>query len=243
MIIFKAVNRLYIYRCCVWIVGFVILLPGPFSYGKTKFKDPQQTRNEYIQKLQSQLDVPAPTTTLGSLWSPGSALTDMSADYKAHRIGDIIMIQVLEQTTAQSAGAVDSERSFQTSSGITALPGKLKVGGVNPLFGANSSTQLKGQGTSTNTSKLLTAVSAQVIAVLPNGNLVVEAEREVFMNNQHETLFARGVLRPGDINPDNTAPSTALADLEIELKGKGVISDSTARPNPIMRAILWFVGF
>jgi flagellar L-ring protein precursor FlgH len=236
-------SRLGSRRCCAWLAGIVVLLSGPFSLGKTKFKDPQQTRTEYVQKLQDQENVPPPITTVGSLWSPGSALTDMSADYKAHRIGDIIMLQVLEQTTAQSAGSVDSERAFQTNSGITALPGKLKVSGVNPLFGAQSATQLKGQGTSSNTSKLLTAVSAQVIAVLPNGNLVVEAQREVFMNNQHETLFARGVLRPGDINPDNTAPSTALANLEIELKGKGVISDSTARPNPIMRAILWFVGF
>ena len=220
-----------------------ILLSVQSSFAKTKFKDPQQTRADYVQQLQEQETVAPPVTTVGSLWSPGSTLTDMSADYKAHRIGDIIMIQVLEQTTAQSAGAVDQERSFQTNSAITALPGKLKVGGMNPLFGANSNTQLKGQGASSNTSKLLTAVSAQVIAVLPNGNLVVEAQREVFMSNQHETLFARGVLRPGDINPDNTVPSTALANLQIELKGKGVISDATSRPNPIMRAILWFVGF
>ncbi|HEY1802506.1 MAG TPA: flagellar basal body L-ring protein FlgH [Terriglobales bacterium] len=235
-------NSIRIRHYLVWLAGTMVLFQGSMALAKTKFKDPQQSRAEYLEKLQEQ-NIPAPATTVGSLWSPGSTLTDMSADYKAHRIGDIIMLQVLEQTTAQSAGAVDSERAFQTNSGITALPGKLKIGGVNPLFGAQSSTQLKGQGTSSNTSKLLTAVSAQVISVLPNGNLVVEAQREVFMNNQHETLFARGVLRPGDINPDNTAPSTALANLEIELKGKGVISDSTARPNPIMRAILWFVGF
>lgn len=235
-------NSTRIRRYLVWLAGTIVLFQGSMALAKTKFKDPQQSRAEYLEKLQEQ-NIPAPVTTVGSLWSPGSTLTDMSADYKAHRIGDIIMLQVLEQTTAQSAGAVDSQRSFQTNSGITALPGKLKVSGVNPLFGAQSSTQLKGQGTSSNTSKLLTTVSAQVISVLPNGNLVVEAQREVFMNNQHETLFARGVLRPGDINPDNTAPSTALANLEIELKGKGVISDSTARPNPIMRAILWFVGF
>ncbi len=235
-------NSIRIRHYLVWLAGTIVLFQGSMALAKTKFKDRQQSRAEYLEKLQEQ-NIPAPVTTVGSLWSPGSTLTDMSADYKAHRIGDIIMLQVLEQTTAQSAGAVDSQRSFQTNSGITALPGKLKVSGVNPLFGAQSSTQLKGQGTSSNTSKLLTTVSAQVISVLPNGNLVVEAQREVFMNNQHETLFARGVLRPGDINPDNTAPSTALANLEIELKGKGVISDSTARPNPIMRAILWFVGF
>ena len=226
-----------------WLAGLTILLPSPVAHAKTKFKDPQQTRAEYIQTVQQEGNPSVPALTTGSLWVPGSNFSDMAMDYKARHIGDIITLQVLEQTIAQSAGDVTSQRSFQTSSAITSLPGKLKTGGVNPLLGANSNTQLKGQGSASNTSKLLTSVSAQIIAVLPNSNMVVEAQREVFMNNQHETMFVRGVLRPGDVSPENTAPSTALANLQIELKGKGVISDSTRRPNPLSRALLWLVGF
>jgi len=220
---------------------FVAGVPGAFA--KTKFKDPEQTRADYIARVQGQTTAQPATTPPGSLWVAGGAFTDMTADYKARHLGDTIVLQVALLTTAKSAGDVNSQRSFQTNSGITSLPGKLKTGGLNPLFGAQSSTQLKGQGESSNTSNLVTNLAARVIAVLPNQNLVVEAQREVFMNNQHETMFVRGVLRPGDVGPNNTAASTSLANLEIELKGKGVISDSISRPNPVMRALLWLVGF
>jgi flagellar L-ring protein precursor FlgH len=79
--------------------------------------------------------------------------------------------------------------------------------------------------------------------VLPNGNLVVEAQREIYMNNQHENVVVRGMIRPGDIGPTNTVPSAALSNLEIEMKGKGIISDGVRPPNVVTRAILWLFGF
>jgi flagellar L-ring protein precursor FlgH len=86
-------------------------------------------------------------------------------------------------------------------------------------------------------------MTAQVIAILPSGNLVVEAQRKIFMNNQHEDVVVRGVVRPNDIGSNNTVPSASLSNLEIEMKGKGIISDSVRRPNPITRAVLWLLGF
>jgi flagellar L-ring protein precursor FlgH len=86
-------------------------------------------------------------------------------------------------------------------------------------------------------------MTAQVIAVLPSGNLVVEAQRKIFMNNQHEDVTVRGVVRPNDIGSTNTVPSTALSNLEIEMKGKGIIADSTRPPNFLTRMLLWLTGF
>jgi flagellar L-ring protein precursor FlgH len=63
------------------------------------------------------------------------------------------------------------------------------------------------------------------------------------MNNQHEDVTVRGVVRPNDIGPNNTVSSASLGNLEIEMKGKGIISDSTRSPNPITRALLWLFGF
>ena len=88
-----------------------------------------------------------------------------------------------------------------------------------------------------------TSLAGQVIAVLPNGNLVVEAERLVAINNQKETMLVRGVLRPGDVGPDNSCAFDSLSSLEVELKGKGVVSDAIRSPNPIVRALLWVIGF
>ena len=86
-------------------------------------------------------------------------------------------------------------------------------------------------------------LTGRVVAVLPGGTLVVEAERQITMNNQHETVILRGVVRPGDLDAANTVVSNNVGDLEIEVKGKGIVSDGTRPPNPIVRWILRVVGF
>lgn len=232
------------WRSIAFLIDLMFLAgpPALWAKAKTPAQDPQQARNAYVARVEQQ-STPTLTPTLGSLYVPFGVLTDVNADYKAHTVGDIVTLQVVEQTTAQSTGDVNSQRTFQTSSAITALPGKLKTGGVNPLFGANSSTALKGQGETDAGSNINTTLSGHVIAMLGNGNMVVEAERSLLINSQHETMIVRGVLRPGDIGPNNIAPSTALSNLEIELKGKGVVTDSISRPNPIMRALLWLIGW
>jgi flagellar L-ring protein precursor FlgH len=165
----------------------------------------------------------------------GGRLTDLSTDYKAVHLNDTVIIQVVQQTISEATGDTTTQRQYSANSAITNLPGKLNTGGVNPLFGANSSTALKGQGSTSSTSKLQTSLAGQVIAVLPNGNLVVEAQREVFLNHEKETAIVRGVVRPGDVGPDNTVISTALSNLEIELKGKGVVTQATRPPSLLMK--------
>jgi flagellar L-ring protein FlgH len=205
-------------------------------------KTPEQLRREYITRLQQQYIPAAEERTVGSLWSEQSPLGDFSADYKALRLNDTITIQVAVQTTAAQSGTVDSERSFTTTSAITGIMGRTPVS-TNPLLSANSSSALKGQGSTASNTLFATSLTGQVIAVLPNGNLVVEARREIFMNNQHENVAVRGMIRPGDIGPNNVVSSAALSNLEIEMKGKGIISDGTRPPNVITRAVLWLLNF
>jgi len=212
-------------------------------HAKTSKKDnPAQLRSDYIAKLREQ-DIPPAVHTVGSLWSPESEISSLSVDYKARKLNDTVVILVAVQTTAAQNADVNSQRAFQTSSGITGLAGDVNTKGLNSLFNANSNTTLKGSGATDSSSNFQTSMTAQVIAVLPSGNLVIEAQRKIFMNNQHEDVTVRGVVRPNDIGPSNTVPSTALSDLEIEMKGKGIIADSVRRPNVITRALLWLTGF
>ena len=201
-----------------------------------------QLRMAYIARLQQQ-DIHAPSgQTVGSLWSPSNTMGDLSTDYKARKLNDTIVILVAVQTTAAQSGDSNYQRTVQTSSAITGLAGALKTTGLNPLLNANSSTALKGAGATDTSTTFQTSLTGQVIAVLPSGNLVVEAQRNIFMNNQHEDVTVRGVVRPNDIGPSNTVSSAALSNLEIEMKGKGIIADSTRPLNPITKAILWLVG-
>jgi flagellar L-ring protein precursor FlgH len=220
-----------------------ISLTGSSALAKPDKKDvPAQLRADYVTRVQEK-DTPAETHTLGSLWQQGGELSDFSTDYKARRLNDTLVILVAVQTTASQSGDVNSSRAFQTTSALTGLAGDLKTTGVNPLFAGNSNTSLKGSGATDSSTTFQTSLTAQVIAVLPSGNLVVEAQRKIFMNHQHEDVTVRGVVRPNDIGPNNTVSSAALSNLEIEMKGKGIISDSTRPLNPITKAILWLFGF
>ncbi len=222
----------------------VALLFLPAAHARTNKKNsPAQLRGDYIARLQEQ--VPSKTEaehTVGSLWTSGD-VGDLSSDYKARKLNDTVVILVSVQTNAAQSGDVNSSRAFQTSSAITGLAGQINTAGVNPLFNANSNTTLKGAGATDSSTTFQTSMTAQVIAVLPSGNLVVEAQRMIFINNQHEDITIRGVVRPNDIGSNNTVPSAALSNLEIAMKGKGIISDSTRPPNRITHAILRLLGF
>jgi flagellar L-ring protein precursor FlgH len=225
----------------------VCLAAGPMASASKPKKpkgSPEELRAHYIASLQEHGEAPPSDKTVGSLWSPsGNALGDISGDSKAHKLFDTIVILVAVQTTAAQSGDSSYQRTFQTSSGITGLAGDIKTTGLNPLFDANSATQLTGKGATDSNTTFQTSLTGQVIAVLPSGNLVVEAQRKIFMNNQHEDVTVRGVVRPVDISSNNTVASAALSNLEIEMKGKGIISDSTRPLNPITKAILWLFGF
>ncbi len=205
-------------------------------------KTPAELRADYLNKVAATWQDAAPARSLGSLWSPAGVLNDPGLDYKARALHDNLTIVVSVQTTAAQSGSVNNSRDFSTSSALTGIFGKTPTA-TNPLLAAQSSSTLKGQGQTASNTTFSTGLTGEVIGVLPNGNLVVEAHRQIFMNNQHEDLVVRGVARTGDISPANTIASTSLSSLEIELKGKGIISDSVRPPNPITRALLWVFGF
>jgi flagellar L-ring protein precursor FlgH len=184
-----------------------------------------------------------PAHTLGSAWSDNGRMASLTTDYKARMAGDLITILVVHDLTSSNTGDVGTDRSFKASSGVDSLPARLKTTGVANLFGLHSAETLAGKGQATSSSKLRTALSGRVVAVLPSGNLVIEAERSIVMNNERQNIVLRGVVRPGDVSSDNTVVSNTLSNLELEIKGKGVVSDGTRPPHPILRFILRILNF
>jgi len=208
---------------------------------KPHAKTPEQLRAEYIARFQSVAAEPE-QPTVGSLWTPSSTLAGFAEDYKARHVHDTVTILIGVQTTAAQSGTADQQRAYTANSAITGIMGQAPAV-TNPLIAAASATTLKGSGATSSNTTFATTLTGQVIAVMANGNLVVEAERQIFMNNQHENVTIRGMLRPGDIGPGNTVSSTSLSNLEIEMKGKGIISDGVRPPNIITRAVMWLFGF
>ncbi len=188
-------------------------------------------------------DTAAVAHTPGSCWTDSGRLANLSGDYKAAKVGDLVTILVVQDVTATNTGSVSSDRSFQASSGVDSLPGKIKTGGAANLLGLHSAESLSGKAQASSTSTLRTTLAGTVVALLPSGNLVVEAERAINVNQERQNILVRGVIRPGDIGPANTIISTAVSNLELEIKGKGVISDGTRAPHPLLRMILRILNF
>ena len=223
-------------------------LPGAATAAKKK-QDRSKSQPAYDQALeeyvrQASQIVSAPTTTVGSLWSAGENLADMARDDKAAHVGDLITIDILETTTAAASGTSKASRSFSASSGLGALYGTFTpTARINNLFSPQSQNALNGSATTASSHELSTNLTGTVVKVLPNSYLVVQAARDVYVDNQRQHVIVRGIVRPSDLAPDNSVISTQVANLQVEVEGKGVISDETAPPNRVTRLLLKLVGF
>jgi flagellar L-ring protein precursor FlgH len=124
------------------------------------------------------------------------------------------------------------------------LFGALKAGNaLQNLVNQNSAAALNAQGTSQTNSSLSTTLGGQVVEVLPNGMLVIEAARQVEFSQQTQTIVLRGLVRPEDISQQNQVLSTAISSLELQVRGKGIINDYTHRQNPLVRLLEKFLIF
>jgi flagellar L-ring protein precursor FlgH len=222
-------------------LALLMLSVSPLAAKKADAEKQQDSLDQYLKELAIPAPAP-PATTTGSLFRSRGLLADPYADVKAHLVGDSISIQIVESTTISQSGNLATERDFSHTSGVTGVGGQ-SPSFLNPLLAANSSTKLTGKGAAASQSSLNTVLTAQVVAVLPSGSLVIEARRQVMANQQHENVVLRGVVRPADIASNNTVFSYQLFNLQLEVKGKGVISDSVRQPNIVIRTLLRFIGF
>jgi flagellar L-ring protein precursor FlgH len=220
------------------------------SLGVTKFPPLKKSKNQqnpsalddYLKRVRG-MNLAAPATT-GSLWVESGPLAVMAADYRARTAGDMLVIHLTDNFTAATNGENKQSRQFNTNSSLTGLLGTIGAKNrLQNLFAGNSSTGLDGKGASTMSSNVSLNLTAQVIEVLPNGILVVQAARDITVGNDRQTVFLRGLVRPGDILPNNSIASSSISDLEVEIKGKGAVADITRQPNIVIRTLLKLLSF
>jgi flagellar L-ring protein precursor FlgH len=210
--------------------------PPKASVDAGKATPPEEALRTYIAKVRAQQA--AEVRTPGSIWSAQGQLVRLGTDVKAFRAHDVVMIVVSESLTASTDGQVKNARASSANSGITSLFGALKASNnLQNLLGASASSGLTAQGQSTTDSSLSTTFGAEVMDVLPNGMLVVQATRQLTFSQQTQLITLRGLVRPEDVSNQNQVLSTAMTDLELEVTGKGIVNDSTYRQNPLVRLI------
>jgi flagellar L-ring protein FlgH len=196
--------------------------------------------DQYLKTARVAGIVNEPTT--GSLWRSNGTMADMASDDKARYLGDEITIQLAESTTSAQQGSVQTARTMSASSGVAAFFGLSNPAASN-LFSPSSTQTLAGKGQTSLTTSLITTIGANVMEVLPGGLLVIEAQRQVRVTDQNETIVLRGIVRRSDLSPTNVVLSTSISHLEVNVVGKGVITEGTHPPNPIIRIMLRVLGF
>jgi flagellar L-ring protein FlgH len=202
----------------------------------SKATAPEEALRAYIERVRAKQA--AEVRTAGSLWSADGQMVRLGTDVKAFRLHDVVSVVVTESLAASTDGQVKNSRASNANSAITALFGALKTSNaMQNLLGATASSGLTAQGQSTTNSSLATTFGAEVVDVLPNGMLVVQATRQLTFSQQTQLIKLRGLVRPEDVSSQNQVMSTAMTDLELEVTGKGIVNDSTYRQNPLVRFV------
>jgi len=197
---------------------------------------PEAALRAYIDRVKAQQA--AEVKTPGSIWSPEGPLVRLGNDAKAARLHDVVSIVVSESLAASTDGQVKNSRASNANSALTSLFGALKTSNaLQNLVGMTASSGLAAQGQSTTNSSLATTFGGEVVDVLPNGMLVVQATRQLTFSQQTQLIKLRGLVRPEDVSAQNQVQSTAMTDLELEVTGKGIVNDSTYRQNPLVRLL------
>lgn len=161
-----------------------------------------------------------------SLWRNGSRA--FFKDQRAHQVGDILTITVNITDKANIANETQRSRANTENSGISNFFGLKKVPGTDAagnMLTTGSTASSDGKGSVVRQEAVQTNVAAVVTQLLPNGNLVVEGKQEIRVNYEMRELVVAGIVRPEDIQSDNTIDSSKIAQARIAYGGRGQISD------------------
>lgn len=231
-------------RSYVLAVAVLACTPAVLTAGKKPKKPPQPSPlDEYIKEADGRAGSISGFTP-GSLWAPSSHLMDLGSDVRASQVDDLVTVVVSETASAVAQGTTKTQRQSTLNSNISAVAGPTKAAGaLANLAGLNTQAQLNGQGATTRSTQITTTISARVAGVLPNGYLLIEGTKSVNVNSEQQIVKLRGVVRPTDLTVGNTISSTQVAEMELTINGKGVVSDSVRRPFILWRALMGILPF
>ena len=224
----------------------LLLLPAAWCYGAEKKKAAVEPSplDKYIVDAHTDYSSPEAAHSAGSTWSPAAMFSGLGMDVKASRIDDLVTIIVNETFSAVATGDVKTARNSSAQSAITAAGGITRATGpLANLIKSNTQTALQGQGETSRGAVLTANMSARVTQVLPNGYLVIEGTKRVQVSSENQVVTVRGVIRPVDLDQGNSISSNRIAQMEVQVNGKGVVNDSIHRPNFLYRLLLGILPF
>jgi flagellar L-ring protein FlgH len=185
-------------------------------------------KNLYAKKTNVKLEE-------GALWPGETSENLLFEDSKARLVGDIVTVTISETNTSSSSASTNTAKDTtlnMQAPNILGLPTSLGVQNFlglgtqfDPTVNATIANSNQGTGTVSRNGSLTGNISALITEILPSGNFRIEGRRSVTVNHEEQILVLRGLIRPQDINFDNTILSRWIADASISLTGEGVVAD------------------
>ena len=193
---------------------------------------PQQagtvTTRKYEDLYERYLASARSTHMQNALW-----MADLTTDPKARRLNDLVTVKVIESLTA--TGTADANVA-KTSDADVRIPANQIAREIGRILPFSSETTFNGAGGTTRSTQLSATVTARVVEVLPNGDLVIEGVREVDINGDRNLVVLTGVIRSVDVQPGNVVLSARVGQLQIRSLSQGLIKDSLT-PGWLIRAL------
>ncbi len=202
--------------CCLLTV---VLITGCAS--------PKRGDPEYAPVMPRHADVTTQHTD--SIYQPATAML-LLEDIKARRVGDMITVILHEQTDAEKSADTGTNKSTDSSISDAIILGDSVTMDGRPVFEnrLQSDHKFDGAGESTQSNSLTGSITVSVVEVLSNGNLVVQGEKWININQGEEYIRLRGIVRQRDIDFENKIHSTRVANAQIQYSGNGVLNDTSS---------------
>lgn len=187
-----------------------------------------------------------PDDSTGSLWAPDNSRAYMFEDRRASRVGDIVVVQIVEEHRGSKSAntSTDRQSSLESSAGGSLFGMDHILHKISETLGISveNSSEFEGEGSTSRQDSLTGTIAARVVEVFPNGDLRIRGKRQVIVNSEKQTMTIGGIVRRIDLDTTNTVLSSAVADAEISYTGLGVV-DEVQRPGWATRLWNWITPF
>jgi flagellar L-ring protein precursor FlgH len=204
-------------------IGFGVLLAAALLAGCALLPAKAHKPEPVVARV---LPPPTPRTD-GAIYQAGQQM-ELFADLKARRVGDVLTIKLNEVTAASKSAVTKTKKATAVANTGPTIFGKTITTKGVPIMNTsmNGSDSFDGEGASTQSNSLAGSLTVTVTDVQANGNLVVQGDKTLKLNQGDEYVHIAGVIRPADIATDNTVTSDRIADAHISYSGKGVVDSS-----------------
>lgn len=174
---------------------------------------------------------------LGLTDASAQSFTSLYSDHKARQKGDLLTVLVVEVAEAQNSAATETKSEEATSAGLDKGTGFLSFF-PEASFGGGINNSYTGSGTSSRQGSLKGKITVQIDSITPGGTYMVSGKRVVDANKEKQIMELTGLVRPRDVQSDNTVYSYLIANAEITYKGRGIVA-AAHKPGIIRRILNW----